>query len=287
MARKPARRTPSRSREPDLPVDPEWSIRLLTNFIKSEVTRTGHDRVVVGLSGGLDSALACYLAARSLRPESVFALLMPYRTSNPASLEDARKVVRALGIRSEETDITPMVDGFEQVTEEADRTRLGNVMARCRMIVLYDRSVKHRALVLGTSNKTELLLGYGTLHGDMASAINPLGDLYKTQIRQLAAHVGVPSSILEKPPSADLFPGQSDEGDLGFAYEEVDRLLALLVDARVSRQSVVEAGFRPELVDRVIRLIVASQFKRRPPVIAKMSTRSVGWDFRYPRDWLS
>ena len=138
-----------------------------------------------------------------------------------------------------------------------------------------------------TSNKTELLLGYGTLHGDLASALNPLGDLYKTQVRRLAEHLDVPASIRDKAPSADLWPDQSDEDDLGLTYDEADRMLALLVDARISREAVIERGFSAQRVDRVIRMIVRSQFKRTPPVIAKVSTRTVGWDFRYPRDWLS
>jgi NAD+ synthase len=160
-------------------------------------------------------------------------------------------------------------------------------MARARMIVLYDRSQARGALVLGTSNKTELLLGYGTLHGDMASALNPLGDLYKTQVRDLSRALGVPRSILLKPPSADLWPDQTDEGELGFSYDEVDRVLAFLVDARMSPRSIVAAGFSRALVDRVGKLVVRSQFKRRLPLIAKVSTRSIGWDFRYPRDWKS
>ncbi len=269
----------------DLELDPRWSVRLLTDFVRSEVTRTGHERVVLGLSGGLDSALVAFLAARALGAASVLACLMPHRNSTPASLADARSVVEALGIPSEEIDISPMVDGFARVSGEVDSMRLGNVMARCRMILLYDRSARHRALVLGTSNKTELLLGYGTLHGDLASAVNPLGDLYKTQVRQLSRYLGVPRAILEKPPSADLWADQSDEQEIGYSYEELDRLLALLIDARVSRESVIAAGFDATMVDRITGMITRSQFKRRLPVIAKMSARSVGWDFRYPRDW--
>jgi NAD+ synthase len=271
--------------EPDLRLDPEWSVRLLTDFIRKEVTRTGRARVVLGLSGGMDSALAAHLAARALGSASVHGVLMPYRASDAASVRDARTVVAQLGIPAEEIDTTPLVDAFESVSGRVDRRRLGNAMSRCRMLLLYDRSAQHGALVLGTSNKTELLLGYGTLHGDLASAINPLGDLYKTQVRQLAAHVGVPEPILSKPPSADLWPQQSDEEELGYRYDQLDRLLALLVDARVSRSAAVAAGFAESMVDRVIRMVVDSQYKRRLPVIAKMSTRSVGWDFRYPRDW--
>lgn len=271
----------------DLSIDPRETVRLLTGFIRTEVERTGLKRMVVGLSGGLDSAVAAYLAARALGPESVVGVLMPYRTSSPDSAADAEKVVGALGIMGEKIDISTIVDAFSALLGRVSRNRLGNIMARARMTLLYDRSVIHRALVLGTSNKTELMLGYGTLHGDLASAINPLGDLYKTQVRALATHLKVPLSIRRKPPSADLWPDQSDEGEFGFSYDEADRLLALLIDARVSRKTAIAAGYKATLVDRVTRLVVRSQFKRRLPVIAKVSTRSVGWDFRYPRDWRS
>ena len=273
--------------EPDLAIDENETVRILTGFLETELDRTGLKRFVIGLSGGIDSAVATYLAVGAVGAESVTAVMMPYRTSSPDSVEDAERVVEALGIRCEKIDLSPAVDGFENALGEIGAHRLGNVMARARMTVLYDRSVPHEALVVGTSNKTELLLGYGTLHGDLASAINPLGDLYKTQVRQLATHLEVPESIRRKPPSADHFPDQSDEDDLGFTYDEIDRLLSLLVDARVSRETAVRAGFDASLVDRVTGMIVRSQFKRRPPVIAKVSTRSVGWDFRYPRDWKS
>jgi NAD+ synthase len=271
----------------DLRLDPEWTARILTEFLRNEVGRTGKRRVVVGLSGGVDSAVAAHLAKAAFGPEAVHAVFLPYRTSHPDSMRDARRVAEDLGVDLETVDISAMVDGFGTVSGEVDRNRLGNVMARCRMIVLYDRSAGHDALVLGTSNKTELLLGYGTLHGDLASAINPIGDLYKTQVRALALHLGVTRSVVAKPPSADLWPDQSDEDELGFSYDEVDRLLALLVDARVSVDTAVEQGFDRALVERVTGLIVRTQFKRRPPVIAKVSLRSLGWDFRYPRDWLT
>lgn len=271
----------------DLAIDPVWTTRILTEFIARELGRTGLTRIVLGLSGGIDSAVAAYLAAKAIGPERVHALMLPHRDSNRASLADAREVVDDLGLATETIDISAMVDAMADVSPSADPQRLGNAMARSRMILLYDRSALHRALVLGTSNKTELLLGYGTLHGDMASALNPIGDLYKTQVRALATHLGVPEPIQTKAPSADLWPDQSDEKDLGFSYDEADRLLALLVDARVSRATALEWGFSPEFVDRVIQLIVGSQFKRRLPLIAKVSLRSIGWDFRYPRDWLT
>lgn len=273
--------------EGDLSLDAPATARILVEFIRSELQRTGRRRLVVGLSGGIDSAVAAFLAVQALGPEALYCLLMPYRSSSPDSTADAMRVVELLGARSETIDISAIVDAFREAAGPVERLRLGNVMARARMTLLFDRSAAHDALVLGTSNKTELLLGYGTLHGDLASALNPLGDLYKTQVRRLAEALGVPESIRAKPPSADLWPNQSDEGDLGFRYDEVDRLLALLVDERVSRETAIRRGFAPELVERVIRLVVGSQFKRRLPVIAKVSPRSVGWDFRYPRDWRS
>jgi NAD+ synthase len=280
-------RRPPRPDAPDLSLDPAWTTRILVEFLRSEIRRTGLNRAVIGLSGGLDSAVVAHLAVRALGPASVDAVLMPYRESSPESVSDAEEIVGQLGIVAEKVDITPMIEGFLANVGEVPPLRLGNVMARARMIVLYDRSVEHRALVVGTSNKTELLLGYGTLHGDMASAVNPIGDLYKTQVRALAAWLKVPKRIRDKAPSADLWPDQSDEKELGFSYDDVDRVLALRVDARVSREAAERLGWRPALLDRVERLVVRSQFKRRLPVIAKVSTRSIGWDFRYPRDWKS
>jgi NAD+ synthase len=272
-------------REPDLAIDVAATLQILEGFIKTEVTRTGLHRVVLGLSGGIDSALAAYLAVRALGPSGVVGVLMPYRTSSASSVKDAEAVVGALGIVAERFEISELVDVFATKAGNIGPRRLGNVMARVRMLVLYDRSVEHDALVLGTSNKTELLLGYGTIHGDLASALNPLGDLYKTQVRELSHALAVPKAILDKAPSADLWPEQTDEADLGVTYDEVDRILALLVDARVSPGTIVAKGFRRETVLRVQKLIMRSQFKRRMPLIAKVSTRSIGWDFRYARDW--
>jgi NAD+ synthase len=272
-------------READLSLDVAATTQILEGFLKTEVERTGLHRVVVGLSGGIDSALAAYLAARALGPSGVVGVLMPCRTSDPSSVRDAEAVVGALGILAERFEISELVDVFVAKAGRIGPRRLGNVMARVRMLVLYDRSVEHDALVLGTSNKTELLLGYGTIHGDLASALNPLGDLYKTQVRELSRALGVPKPILEKSPSADLWPDQTDEKDLGVSYDELDRILALLVDARVSPGTIVAKGFSRKTVLRVQRLVMRSQFKRRMPLIAKVSTRSIGWDFRYPRDW--
>ncbi len=260
--------------------------KVLIGFIDNEVRKAGFHRVVVGLSGGVDSALAASLAAEALGPENVWAILMPYRTSSPASAEHATMVVRALGIQHFSVEITPMLDAYFAQFPDADQMRRGNKMARERMTILFDHSARLGALVLGTSNKTELLLGYGTLHGDMASAVNPLGDLYKTQVRQLSRHLGVPAVIVEKQPSADLWEGQTDEAELGFTYEEVDKVLYLLVDQRYEVSEVAAAGlFDEKFVRAVARKIQTSQYKRRLPVIAKISSRTIDRDFRYARDW--
>lgn len=263
----------------------EFVQKILTGFIVNEVRKAGFSRVVVGLSGGVDSALSAYLGAKALGPENVWALLMPYTTSNPESREHAELAVKQLRIQSDVIDITPMVDAYFERFPEADHVRRGNKMARERMTILFDHSAHLKALVLGTSNKTELLLGYGTLYGDMASAINPLGDLYKTQVRQLARHMGIPDTILQKAPSGDLWVGQTDEAELGFTYEEVDRVLYLMIDRRYEIPEIVAAGFDERFVRAVLAKVQSSQYKRRLPLIAKISARTIDRDFRYPRDW--
>jgi len=270
----------------NLEINCEAVRKILTGFIANEVRKTGFSRVVVGLSGGIDSALSAYLAAEALGPDNVFALLMPYRTSSPESAAHAALVIQALGVPSLTVEITPMVDAYFASFPDADQMRRGNKMARERMTILFDHSARLGALVLGTSNKTELLLGYGTLHGDMASAVNPLGDLYKTQVRQLSRHLGLPRPVVEKQPSADLWAGQTDEAELGFTYEAVDRVLYLLVDQRYEIAELVsEEGFDEKFVRTVARRIQLSQYKRRPPVIGKISARTIDRDFRYSRDW--
>jgi len=270
---------------PKLQIDTALIHKILVEFLRQEIGKVGFDRAVVNLSGGVDSALACYLAAEALGAQNVLAIRLPYRTSSPDSLTHAQWVIDALGLPSLTVDITPMVEPVFERFPDMNQTRRGNVMARARMILLYDQSAAWNGLPVGTSNKTELLLGYGTLHGDMASAVNPLGDLYKTQVRQLAAAMGVPQPIIDKPPSADLWLGQTDEGEMGLTYEEVDRLLYLLVDERYSLDEAVEAGFAREYVERVWKMVRINSFKRRLPLIAKVSTRTIGVDFRYLRDW--
>jgi len=221
----------------------------------------------------------------SLGAGNVVAVFMPYRSSDPQSRVDALAVCDSLGISARVIDITPQVDAYFVRFPDADRTRRGNKMARERMSILYDLSMAERALVLGTSNKTELLLGYGTLFGDMASALNPIGDLYKTQLYAVARHLDLPQSVLSKPPSADLWAGQTDEDELGMRYAVVDQVLHLLVDERRSRAEVIALGFDATDVDRIVSRVQGSQYKRRPPVIAKLSNRTIDREFRYPRDW--
>ena len=271
--------------ESNLSINPDLARKILTGFIKSEITRAGFKRAVVGLSGGIDSALSCVLAAEALSPENVLAVRMPYRASSPESLEHAQMVIEQFKVQSETVDITDMVDPFIRRDPKMSNVRKGNVMARARMILLYDQSEVFKGLVVGTSNKTEILLGYSTLWGDSASALNPIGDLYKAQVRQLARAMGIPSAIIDKPPSADLWVGQTDEDELGFTYEEVDKLLYLLVDQRYSPQECVEAGFDQQFVEKVVNRIRQTQFKRMLPPVAKISNRTVGYDFLYLRDW--
>ncbi len=270
---------------PDLAIHPALARQILTGFIRSEITRAGFHKAVIGLSGGIDSALSCYLAAEALGPKNVLAVRMPYRTSSPESLEHAQLVIDALGVPSLTVPITGMVEPLFERFPDMDNLRKGNVMARARMIVLYDQSSAFRGLVVGTGNKTEILLGYSTLYGDSACALNPLGDLYKTQVRQLAHDVGVPAPIIEKPPSADLWIGQTDEDELGFTYEQADQLLYLLVDQRYSPQDCIQAGFAPRFVQAVVERVRRNHFKRVLPPIAKISNRTIGYDFLYLRDW--
>ena len=269
----------------NLSINPDLARNILTGFIISEVTRVGFSRGIVNLSGGLDSALSCALAAEALGPENVLALRLPYRTSSAESLEHAQLVIEQFKVRSETIDITGMVDPFIERDPQMSVVRKGNVMARARMIILYDQTEAFNGLAVGTSNKTEILLGYSTLWGDSAAAMNPIGDLYKTQTRQLARAMAIPSVIIDKPPSADLWVGQTDEDELGFTYKEVDQLLYLLVDQRYSPQECVEAGFSAQFVEDVVGRIRRTQFKRMLPPIAKISNRTVGYDFLYLRDW--
>jgi NAD+ synthase len=269
----------------DLTINTDTAHQILTGFIQNEITRAGFSRALVNLSGGVDSSLSCYLTAQALGPENVLALCLPYKSSSPDSTEHAQMVIDALGVQSLTIPITAMADALINHFPDMDRIRQGNIMARVRMMVLYDQSQAFNGLPVGTGNKTEILLGYTTLYGDSASAINPLGDLYKTQVRQLAKAIDVPQAILDKPPSADLWLGQTDEGELGFTYADVDQLLYLLVDQRYRPEDCVEAGFSESFVRAVMERVRKNQFKRLMPPIAKLSNRTVGYDFLYLRDW--
>lgn len=269
----------------DLTIHTDLTRGILTGFIRSELNRMGFSRAVINLSGGIDSALSCYLAADALGSQNVLAIRLPYRTSAPDSLDDAQKVIDALGVQSLTFEITDMVEPLIRHFPEMSNVRKGNIMARARMIVLYDQSEAFHGLAIGTSNKTEILLGYSTIYGDSACAINPIGDLYKTQVRQLSRALGMPESVIDKAPSADLWSGQTDEGDLGFTYADVDRLLYLMIDQRYTPQEAVEAGFDESFVHKVVERIRRNQFKRMLPPIAKLSNRTIGYDFLYLRDW--
>jgi NAD+ synthase len=268
-----------------LNINTDLARSILGGFIRSETTRAGFSKAVVGVSGGVDSAVSCFLAAEALGAQNVLAVRMPYKTSSQDSLDHAQMVIDATSVQAVTIPITEMADGLISKCPDMSNLRKGNIMARCRMIVLYDQSSAFGGLVVGTSNKTEILLGYSTQFGDAASAFNPLGDLYKTQLRQLAHALGVPQVIIDKAPTADLWAGQTDEGELGFTYAEVDKLLYLLVDERYTPEECVEAGFERKFVEVVVKRIQRYHYKRVMPPIAKLSNRTVGYDFLYLRDW--
>ena len=270
-------------------LDCETTAHILTGVLRREITRTGIERAVIGLSGGIDSALSLYLAVAALGADKVTAIFMPYKSSVEASRADSKAAAEALGVELLTREITPMADPYFAGLPDIDRMRRGNVLARLRMILLYDLSAEKRALVVGTSNKTEMLLGYSTLWGDMASAVNPIGDLYKFQVRELSAFLGVPRQIIDKAPSADLWEGQTDEEELDISYELADRILYHWVDCgwreeRI-RRALERASLDVNLCEKVVRMVQTSQFKRKMPIIAKVSRRTVDREFRYPRDW--
>ena len=268
---------------PEVAIDTAVAQRVIEGFIRGQLRQAGFERAVLALSGGIDSALVAYLVASAIGPEQLLCVLLPYRTSSPASRADAEEVVRELGCASEVIDITPMVDGYFGPESDASALRRGNFAARMRMSVIYDRSVTWGGLVVGTGNKTEGLIGYTTIFGDNASAFNPIGDLYKSQVRQMAVAMGVPVSIIRKAPSADLWPGQTDESEAGFSYPMLDRLLFWRIDKRRSIEEMEALGFDRETVERVDRMVASSEFKRQVPPIAKLGPRTSGLDYLYPR----
>jgi len=268
-----------------LRLDPALAVTTLESFIRDAIQTAGAKGVAVGLSGGVDSALAAALATRALGADAVHALSLPYRTSNPDSAKDAASVAASLGLELRTIDISPMVDAyFERFENEADRVRMGNKMSRERMGILFDQAKKHGCLVLGTSNKTEILLGYSTIFGDNASSLNPLGDLYKQQVWQLSRHLGIPDEVVAKSPSADLWPGQTDEKELGLEYATADDVLFLMFDWGLSPDEVLELGYAAEAVEKITQFEKKNRFKRRLMLIARLSDSAINLDREIPRD---
>ncbi len=270
---------------PRLKINAALATRILTGFIRDSITKAGMERAVIGLSGGIDSAVAAYLSARALGAENVLALRMPYRTSSAESLRDAEAVIEDLGLAHQTVSISEMADPLIERFPGMSALRKGNIMARLRMTALYDQSMAWGGLVMGTSNKTEFLLGYSTIYGDSGVALHPIADLYKYQVRQMARFLGLPQSILDKPPSADLWVGQTDEAELGFSYNQADQVLFLLVDERYTVAEVAEEGFDRAFVEGIWERVKANHYKRTMPNIAKLSKRSIGHDFLYLRDY--
>ncbi len=254
----------------------------LVSFLKEETFKTGLKGGVIGLSGGIDSAVVAVLAKEAFG-DHLRCVMMPSHYSSQSSIDDALELCGKFDLSYETIDISPLLKAYESY-QDGDKLRIGNFSARMRMSILFDISAREGSLVLGTSNKSELLLGYGTLFGDLASAINPIGDLYKSEIFEFADYLGVCKSILDKPPSADLWEGQSDETEIGYTYAQIDAVLKAYVEDRLSREELLERGYEPALVEMLLARIYRNQFKRKPPIIAKITSRTIGHDFLYPRD---
>lgn len=255
----------------------------LQHFLDNEVRKTGLNRAVLGLSGGLDSAIVAVLAHRVFQND-LLCVKMPSQYSSVGSLDDADELCLKFGINSVTASIAPMLEIYEELNPNMSKLRKGNISSRLRMTILFDISARESALVLGTSNKSELMLGYGTLYGDLSSAINPIGDLYKSEAYELAEYLGVPKSIINKLPSADLWDGQSDEDDLGYTYAQIDKVLKLYVEDRISKEDILKQGYDENMLNMIIERIFANQFKRKMPIIAKLTSRTINHDFNYPRD---
>jgi NAD+ synthase len=270
----------------ELLIDTDVARRIISAFIRGQLAQTGFEKLILALSGGVDSALVAYLAVEAIGAGNVLCVMLPYRTSSPESLAHAQEVVDRLGVASKAIDISPIVDGYIEQSlggEDIGKLRRGNLAARARMTAIYDQSVPWNGLVIGTGNKTEALLGYSTHYGDNAFAFDPIGDLYKSQVRQLSEEMAVPEQILFKAPSADLWPGQTDEQEMGLPYEDLDRLLYWMVDRRCTTDQLTEMGFDADALRRIQAMIAKSEFKRQVPPVAKLTTRTPGVDYLYPR----
>jgi NAD+ synthase (glutamine-hydrolysing) len=269
---------------PPLALDCELTTEWLTSFLRAEFKRRGFEKAVVGMSGGVDSAVTGFLCARALGAENTIALRMPYRTSSPQAMEHAKLVIDALGTAERTVDISAAVDGYMMNEPDADASRRGNVMARMRMIVLFDLSAKHRALPVGTGNKTERLFGYFTWHADDSPPINPLGDLFKTQVWDLARFLGVPEVIINKPASADLIQGQTDERDFGISYAKADAILNWLLTGYTADE-IVAHGFAATDVEIVRKRLGSTHWKRKLPTVAMLSPTAIGESYLRPVDY--
>lgn len=269
---------------PPLTIDPDLTESWLIGFLREEFARRGFTKAVLGLSGGVDSAVTAFLAARALGAANVIGVRMPYRTSSTESFDHAQLIIDALGIESRTIDITGAVDGYLALESDADGGRRGNVMARTRMIALFDLSAKHRALPLGTGNKTERLLGYFTWHADDSPPVNPIGDLYKTQVWALAQHLGVPNIIVTKPATADLLVGQTDEADLGISYARADGILNGLLHG-YTHDALRSRGYTTDELDLVEQRLESTHWKRRPPATALVSHSGIGESYLRPVDY--
>jgi NAD+ synthase len=259
----------------DLKIDEDLAVRKLIEFIDSQLAIRGYTRAIIGLSGGLDSTVLAYITSRAIPESNIYTIVLPYGTQSLSAVLDAKEVVRELGIQSIEHDIKPMIDSYFGQFAEVDWKRRGNKIARERMSILYDYSAYLKGLVLGTSNKTELLLGYGTLYGDLAGSIQPMGDLYKTQIRTIAIYLNIPKRIIDKPPSADFWSDQTDEKEIGFKYEDIDRLLFAMIDLKMSRKELISVGFSREIIDRTEFMMKTSTFKRKLISIPRISSKNI------------
>jgi len=255
----------------------------LERFLEDEVKKTGIEKVVVGLSGGLDSAVVAVLAQKIFK-DDLLCVKMPSQYSSQSSLDDADELCRDFNLKSETASIEPMLRAYEKLNPSLDNLRKGNFSSRMRMATLFDISARENALVLGTSNKSELMLGYGTLYGDLASALNPIGDLYKSEVYELAAYLGVSKRIIKKLPSADLWEGQSDEDDLGYSYAQLDEAMKLYVEDRLTKEEILAKGINKKMLEMILQRIFRNHFKRKMPVIAKLTSRTLNHDFNYPRD---